>query len=151
MKLTKSKKEILRQAAEILEESAKYSPDVSFTSPSSVRNYLLTRFAGLEREVFVAMWLDSQHRLIEVDELFKGTIDSAAVYPREIVKRALEHNAAAVIIAHNHPSGIAEPSQSDILITERIEKALDVIDVKVFDHMVAGNGIVISFAERGLL
>jgi len=123
----------------------------ALTSPADTRNFLLAQMQGLPREQFSCIWLDSQHRVIRFETLFHGTIDSAAVYPREVVKAALGCNAAAVILAHNHPSGIAEPSTSDQLITDRIRQALDVIDVRLLDHMVVGQGIVVSFAERGLI
>ena len=102
-----------------------------------------------QREVFAVLFLDSQHRLIQYKELFYGTIDAAAIYPREIVKAALKVNAAACILAHNHPSGVTEPSQADILITSRIKKALDLVDVRLLDHFVVGDGSPVSLAERG--
>jgi DNA repair protein RadC len=95
--------------------------------------------------------LDTQHRLIRYEELFMGTIDAAAVYPREVVKAALHYNAAAVILAHNHPSGVAEPSQADISITDKIKRALDLVDVRLLDHFVVGDGSPVSLAERGLV
>jgi DNA repair protein RadC len=103
-----------------------------------------------EREVFAVLFLDSQHRLIEYQELFFGTIDAAAVYPREVVKAALDHNAAAVIFSHNHPSGVSQPSQADIAITEKLKKALNLIDVRTLDHIIIGEDIF-SFAESGYL
>ncbi|TVP54621.1 MAG: JAB domain-containing protein [Halomonadaceae bacterium] len=119
--------------------------------PATTRRYLQCRLVTRSQEVFAALFLDNRHRVIRYDELFHGTIDSAAVYPREVVRKALEHNAAAVIFAHNHPSGVAEPSQADILLTERLKSALALVDVRVLDHMVVGHGEVISLAERGLL
>ncbi|MGB0502611.1 MAG: RadC family protein, partial [Thalassolituus sp.] len=100
---------------------------------------------------FACLFLDNQNRVIRYEELFRGTIDSAAVYPREVVKQALALGAAAIILAHNHPSGIAEPSQSDRAITERLQQALSVMDIRVLDHLVVGDGYCVSFAERGWL
>ncbi|MEF1289125.1 JAB domain-containing protein [Vibrio sp. M260118] len=102
-----------------------------------------------QREEFFVLFLDNQHRVISGEPLFQGTIDSASVYPREVVKRALEHNSAALILAHNHPSGVAEPSQSDRRITRRISDALALVDIRVLDHFVVGDGEIVSFAERG--
>lgn len=151
-RLTPNRKKILEAAANIMENLAKYNhKHCSFTSPSDTRSYLTTYFAGQERESFVVLWLTTQHELIAAEELFKGTIDSSAVYPREVVKAALKHNAAACILAHNHPSGIAEPSYADQRITDRLKMALDVVDIKVLDHMVVGGAKVVSFSERGLL
>jgi DNA repair protein RadC len=121
------------------------------TSPDLVRNYLTAQLRHQPREVFAVLFLDNQHRLIGYDEIFYGTIDGAAVYPREVVKKALARNASAAILAHNHPSGIAEPSQADQRITQRLQDALSLVDVRVIDHMVVGDKEVISFAERGLL
>lgn len=121
------------------------------TSPDLVRQYLSAQLRHQQREVFAVLFLDNQNRLIAYEELFFGTIDGAAVYPRELVKRSLAHNAASVILSHNHPSGVAEPSQADQRITQRIIAALDLVDVRVLDHMVVGNEEVVSFAERGLL
>lgn len=122
-----------------------------FSSADAVRHYLSSQLRHSQREVFAALFLDSQHRLIRYKELFYGTIDAAAVYPREVVKAALADNAAALIIAHNHPSGIAEPSQADIQITERIRKALDLVDIRLLDHFIVGDGVPLSLAERGLM
>lgn len=121
------------------------------TSPDLVRSYLSAQLRHQPREVFAVLFLDSQNRLIAYEELFFGTIDGASVYPREVVRRALAHNCASVIFSHNHPSGIAEPSQADCRITRRLQSALELIDVRVIDHMVVGDSEVISFAERGLL
>lgn len=121
------------------------------TSPDLVRSYLSAQLRHQPHEVFAVLFLDNQHRLIAYDEIFFGTIDGASVYPREIVKKALARNAAAAILAHNHPSGVAEPSQSDRRITQRLQEALDLVGVRVIDHMVVGDREVISFAERGLL
>ena len=121
------------------------------TSPDLVRSYLSAQLRHQPREVFAVLFLDSQNRLIAYEELFFGTIDGASVYPREVVRRALSHNCASVIFSHNHPSGVAEPSQADCRITRRLQAALELIDVRVIDHMVVGDSEVISFAERGLL
>lgn len=123
----------------------------AFTSPQATRRFLMARLRAYHHEVFACLFLDNQHRLISFEELFSGTIDSASVYPREVVKRVLKLNAAAVIFAHNHPSGIAEPSASDRYITQRLQSALDLIDVRVLDHFVVGDGDVVSMAEIGML
>jgi DNA repair protein RadC len=120
-------------------------------SPAATRRYLALRFASLEHEVFCGLFLDNRHRLIACDDLFRGTIDGASVHPREVVKQALAHNAAAVILAHNHPSGVAEPSQADELITLRLKEALALVDIRVLDHLVVASGKVVSLAERGVL
>ena len=122
-----------------------------FTSPQTVRSYLKLQLAEQQREIFCCLLMDSQHRLIQFRELFMGTIDGCAVYPREVVKIALQENAAAVIFAHNHPSGVAEPSTSDERITRRLKEALSLIDVRVLDHIVVGADEIVSFAERGML
>lgn len=120
-------------------------------SPQSVRNYLCLNLRGKPYEVFIGIFLDARHRTIVTEELFNGTLTQASVYPREIVKRALYHNAAAMIFAHNHPSGVAEPSRADELLTQSLKQALALVDVKVLDHFVIGNGEIVSFAERGLI
>jgi len=117
-----------------------------------VRDWLRLRLAPLHHEVFLALWLDAQNRLIADDELFRGTLTQTSVYPREVVKQALARNAAAVILAHNHPSGVAEPSAADELLTRSLKQALQLVDVRLLDHfIVAGNAPPLSFAERGLL
>jgi DNA repair protein RadC len=121
------------------------------TSPEATRQYLKMRLRGLRHEVFACLFLDNRHRVIDYRELFRGTIDGASVHPREVVQEALRHNAAAVIFAHNHPSGVAEPSQSDLRITQRLKDALALVDVRVLDHVIVGEGEGTSFAERGLL
>ncbi len=121
------------------------------SSPDLVRQYLSAQLRHQPREVFAVLFLDNQNRLITYEELFFGTIDGAAVYPREVVRRAMVHNAAALVLAHNHPSGIAEPSQADQRITQRLQAALELIDVRILDHMVVGDLEVVSFAERGLI
>lgn len=124
----------------------------SFTSPGKVRDWLRLKLASRPQEVFMALWLDTQNHLIRAEELFTGTLSQTSVYPREVVKAALGHNAAAVILAHNHPSGAAEPSQADELLTRSLKDALALVDVRVLDHfIVAGNAMPLSFAERGLL
>ncbi len=125
--------------------------DAVFTRPDAVATYLRTHLRHYTREVFLALFLDTRHRLIICEELFQGTIDGASVYPREVVKRALHHNAAAVIFAHNHPSGVAEPSGDDERITRRLRDALALVDIRVLDHLVVGAGAVLSLAERGVL
>ncbi|MCU0898247.1 MAG: DNA repair protein RadC [Burkholderiales bacterium] len=142
-------KAALAIAARALREQAGARDALS--SPAAVRDFLSLRLRDRDREVFVAVLLDAQNRVIHVEELFQGTLTQTSVYPREVVKCALRHNAAAVIFAHNHPSGIAEPSQADRLLTEALRKALDTVDVKVLDHFVVGAAGGTSFAERGLL
>lgn len=122
-----------------------------FTRADEVKQFLQCQLQQRQQEVFAALFLDSQHRLLAYEELFRGTVDSAAVYPREVAKRALEHNAAAVILAHNHPSGFAEPSQADKSITRDLQQSLRLLDIRVLDHMVIGRGQVVSFVELGLL
>ena len=117
---------------------------------ADVKNYLQSRLQHYPFEVFSCLFLDNKHRIIAYEELFRGTIDSASVHPREVVRRVLQHNAAAIVLAHNHPSGVAEPSQSDIAITNKLKQALGTIDVRVLDHFIIGDEIV-SFAERGLI
>jgi DNA repair protein RadC len=123
----------------------------ALTSPQSVREYLRISLMGRGHEVFMVLFLDAQHRLIEAEEMFRGTLTQTSVYPREVVKRSLYFNAAAVIFAHNHPSGIAQPSQADELLTRSLREALALVDIKVLDHFVIGGNAVMSFAERGLL
>lgn len=120
-----------------------------FGCPADTRRFLTARLRHHEHEVFACLFLDNRHRLICFEELFRGTVNGASVHPREIAKRALRHNAAAVIIAHNHPSGIAEPSSADRAITGRVRDAMALIDVRLMDHLVVGDGEVVSFAERG--
>ena len=123
----------------------------ALSSPDDVRRYFALHLAGLPHELFAALFLDNRHRVIEYRELFRGTIDSAAVYPREVVKACLSVNAAAVIFAHNHPSGVAEPSDTDVRLTRKLVDALALIDVRVLDHLVLGQGVQTSLAERGLM
>jgi DNA repair protein RadC len=143
-----SKHQILEKAAEII--ATKFVNGEMFTNAKATKDYLTFKLANYEKEVFAVMLLNTQHQLIEYRELFFGSIDSASVYPREVVKTVLEVNASAVIFAHNHPSGIAEPSESDKRITKRLVDALALIDTRVLDHIVVGRESV-SFAERGLI
>ncbi len=119
--------------------------------PRATRDYLMARLRDHAQEVFACLFLDNRHRVISFDEMFFGTIDGASVHPREVVRRAMAHNAAAVILAHNHPSGVAEPSRADEKITRRLKDALALVDVRTLDHLVIGDGEAVSFAERGLL
>jgi DNA repair protein RadC len=124
----------------------------ALTSPQAVRDWLRLSLGELQHEVFVALWLDAQNRLIATEELFRGTLTQTSVYPREVVKRALANNAGAVILAHNHPSGVTEPSAADIALTSTLKHALALIEVKVLDHFVVASGTLpLSFAERGLI
>lgn len=123
----------------------------ALTSPGTVRDYLRLALGRREEEAFVCIWLDAQHKVIEIKEAFTGTLTQTSVYPREIVKAALARNAAAVIFAHNHPSGVAQPSQADELLTRNLKEALALVDVKVLDHFIVAGNQTISFAERGLL
>jgi len=120
-------------------------------SPSDTRDFLRARLRGYDHEVFAVLFLDNQHRVISYEELFRGTLDSCSVHPREVVKRSLAHRAGAVIFAHNHPSGVAEPSTADRQITRRLQEALALIEVRTLDHLVIGDGEPVSFAERGWL
>ena len=122
-----------------------------FDTPQAVKDYLQLQLGALPHEVFAVLFLDSQHRLISLERLFTGTLSQTSVYPREVVKRALARNAGAVILAHNHPSGVAEPSRADEFLTQSLKSALALVDVRVIDHLVVGQGQVVSFAERGLL
>jgi DNA repair protein RadC len=138
--------EILRRS---LDEKLKERS--ALTSPGAVRDYLRLTLRHREEEVFVCIWLDAQHKVMEIKEAFSGTLTQTSVYPREIVKAALARNAAAVIFAHNHPSGVAQPSQADELLTRNLREALALVDVKVLDHFIVAGNQAISFAERGLL
>jgi DNA repair protein RadC len=123
----------------------------AFDCPQTVKDYLSLQLSNKGHEVFAVLFLDSQHRLLQLEEMFRGTLGQTSVYPREIVRRAMHLNAAAVILAHNHPSGNAEPSQADEHLTRALKGALQLVDVRVLDHLVVGRGRVVSFAERGLL
>ncbi len=140
---------IVERALEILEKRARSGS--ALTSPGAVRDYLRLAIAEKEHEVFVCVWLDAQHRVLKFEEVFRGTLTQTSVFPREIVKGALAANAAAVIFAHNHPSGVAQPSQADELLTRNLKDALALIDCKVLDHIIVAGQHALSFAERGLL
>lgn len=141
---------IIKQALTILEGRLR-APGIQLTSPSASRDFLTLKLAELPHEVFVCLWLDGQNRLIEYSELFRGTLTQTSIYPREVVKEALRHNAGAVIFAHNHPSGLPEPSRADEALTMTLKQAIGLIDVKVLDHIIIGGMSKVSFAERGLL
>jgi len=121
----------------------------ALNNPADTHRYLMARMRDYRQEVFACLYLDNRHRVISFDEMFYGTINMASVHPREIVQRALKHNASAVILAHNHPSGVAEPSQADRDLTTQLQKALALVEVRVLDHIVVGDGTTVSFAERG--
>jgi len=143
---------VIKEALDIIASRLKSGDkDKSFTSSKDTKNYLSLKMATLENEHFKVLFMNTQHELLADETLFTGTIDGAAVYPREILKAALKHNAAAVILAHNHPSGHAEPSQADRRITKMIVEALALIDVKVLDHIIVGKNETVSFSERGIL
>ena len=136
---------IVQQAMDILDRH------LIEVSPELVYQFLRIKLEHLEAEVFAVLFLDNQHRVIEYQELFQGTLSSASVYPREVVKAALKVNAAACIVTHNHPSGVSEPSQADILLTRRLKESLELVDVRVHDHIVIGKGEMTSLAQRGLI
>ncbi|NOI22381.1 RadC family protein [Vibrio mediterranei] len=142
------------QLQAVLEMSQRYLCETiqrgdSLNSPEQTKHYLMSVLRDRHREAFYVLFLDNQNRVIADEIMFEGTIDAASIYPREVVKRALHHNAAALILAHNHPSGVAEPSQADRRITRRLSDALGLVDIRVLDHFVVGDGEVVSFAERG--
>jgi DNA repair protein RadC len=147
--MTDSDAKTIHRACQILERTLVEQP--VFQSPGNVKNYCRLNLTGHPDEHFACLFLTSQHRLISFETLFKGTIDGASVYPRVVVRRALELNAAAVIFTHNHPSGIAEPSEADKRITQRLKDALALIDVRVLDHIIVSTGETTSLAERGIL
>ena len=140
---------VIEKAIEILESRIRKAGE-TMTSPGTVRDYLRMKLFRREHEVFCVLFLDSQHRAIGFEEMFRGTLNQASVYPREIVKAAMTHNAAAVIFAHNHPSGVAEPSRADQNLTDALKSALALVDVKVLDHFIVADEVM-SFAERGLI
>ncbi|MEC8859905.1 MAG: DNA repair protein RadC [Pseudomonadota bacterium] len=144
-----SREEIVAFALKLV--ARRFKRGANLTSSDATRDFLRLKLANYEHEVFCALFLDSQHKLVAYEELFQGTIDGCAVYPREVVKKALSINAAAIIFAHNHPSGHPEPSQADIDITRRLVRALTAVDIRVLDHCVVGGDEVVSFAERGLV
>lgn len=140
---------IVSAALAVLQERGKYQS--ALTAPSAVRDYLSLHFRDYQHEAFVVVALDAQHRVIHTEELFRGTLTQTSVYPREVVKCALKHNAAAVIFAHNHPSGVAEPSHADEILTRSLKSALALVDVQVLDHFIIAGPNRLSFSERGLL
>jgi len=144
---------VLRAALELarrhFREALQAGP--ALAAPEATRTFLLAQLRDRPYEVFCCLYLDNRHRLIGFEELFRGTIDRAGVHPREVLRQTLAHNAAAVILAHNHPSGVLEPSQADELITRRLKEALGLLDVRVLDHFIIGDGLCFSFAEHGLL
>lgn len=140
----------VRKALTLLEGHLR-EPGAAFNSSHAVRDWLRLQLATLEREAFTALFLDNQHRLIAHETLFTGTISHTQVHPREVVKAALKHNAAAILVAHCHPSGNAEPSEADRRVTERLKQALDLVDIRLLDHLVVGGMDIISFSERGWL
>ena len=141
--------QILAAARQVIDQ--KMQRGAEFSSPAMVKEYLRTKLAGFEHEVFAVLFLDTRHRLIEYVEMFRGTIDGASVHPREVVKESLQFNAAAVIFSHNHPSGNPEPSAADKALTQRLREALALVDVRVLDHVIIAGETTASFAERGLL
>ena len=141
--------QVIKRALKILETDIRCAD--ALASPAAVRDYLRLLLHDREHEVFVGVFLDSQNRVIASDELFRGTLAQTSVYPREVVKAALSHNAAAVIFAHNHPSGVAEPSRADELLTQALKQALALLDIRTLDHFVVAGGQLTSFAERGLM
>ena len=146
--LSKSEKSsVVMLALKVL--SQRFRPGRAFTSPEDIEGYLRLKLTGRRNEVFGIIYLDTRHRLIEIAELFQGTIDGASVYPRVVVQQALEKNAAAIVIFHNHPSGVAEPSEADRGITQKLSRALALIDVRLLDHLVVTDGAFVSLAERG--
>ena len=140
---------VMEMARRVLKEQAKLRD--ALTSPQAVRDYLRLQLASLEYEVFMAVFLDTQNRVIAMEELFRGSLRETSVYPREVVKRALHLNASALIFAHNHPSGVAEPSAADTAITRTLKQALALVDVRVLDHFIVAAGGGVSLAERGLV
>jgi DNA repair protein RadC len=140
---------LLRLALEVL--AARHAPGQVLANPRESAQYLRLAFASYKNEVFAALFLDNRHRVLACEELFFGTIDGTSVHPRVVVQRSLELNAAAVIFAHNHPSGVAEPSRADAVLTQRLKEALALIDVRVLDHIVVGHEGTTSMAERGLI
>ena len=148
--LTPYAQRTIQRALNLLDKHLR-QPGVSFLSATETRDWLRLKMAVLEREEFVALFLDNQHQLLACETLFTGTINHTEVHPREIVKAALRHNAAAVILAHNHPSGAAEPSKADRLITSNLQNTLRLVDIRTLDHLIVGHRDIVSFAERGWL
>ncbi|EAA6844943.1 hypothetical protein DRX19_29145 [Salmonella enterica subsp. enterica] len=148
--LPTSAQQTIREALTLLENQLR-EPGAAFTSTQAARDWLRLRMAGLEREEFMVLYLNNQHQLLAHETLFTGTVNRTEVHPREVLKRALHFNAAAVILAHNHPSGAPVPSQDDLAITERLVQVLALVDIRVPDHLIVGRNQVLSFAERGWL
>lgn len=144
-----TREDILTMARHLIKRQFKRGK--ALTTPAETQTFLMLELATLEHEVFYCLYLDNQHRVLKGECCFQGTIDGASVYPREILKRVLQLNASALILAHNHPSGLAEPSEADQAITQRLKNALGLIDVRVLDHFIIGGADYVSFAERGLL
>lgn len=142
---------IIDNALNILKSRMERSYDKFISSPQETKQFLILKLAPLEHEVFAVIFLDNQHRIIEYKEMFRGTIDSATVPPREVLKEALKQNAKSVIFAHNHPSGVPEPSNADDRITSRLREVLGMVDISVLDHIIVGGTDTVSYAERGLL
>ncbi len=140
--------EVLSSASELLGQRVIGQP---VTDPALARDFLRARLAGQEREIFGVLFLDQRHRVLAFEEMFRGTLNGTAVYPREVVKRSLAHNAAAVIFTHNHPSGNPEPSRADEVLTQRLKDALSMVDIRTLDHLVIGREGIVSFSERGLI
>jgi DNA repair protein RadC len=149
--LQRAEEDLIIVQASLILDRRMFTRGPSLCSPQDVRDFLKLKLAGHEHEVFASVFLDNRHRVIAFEELFFGTIDSASVYPRQVVKRALHWNCAALIIAHNHPSGYSEPSQADRQLTERLKDALALVDVRVLDHLIVGAGRPLSLAEYGWL
>jgi len=141
--------QIIKAAKSLL--NRRFKPGQALTSPELTRDWLRINLMGLEHEVFVCLFLDNQHQVIKHEEMFRGTIDGSSVYPREVAKRCLQLNAAAVMFAHNHPSGIAEPSHADKWITDKLKTALSLFDIRTLDHFIIGKDKPYSFVEHGLL
>lgn len=148
--ITTTEQAIIDQAVAILARELR-APGAVMSQPAAAKQYLTLQLATLEHEVFAVLLLDTRHRVIACEHLFRGTIDNASVHPREVVKTALRHNAAALIAAHNHPSGHAEPSEADLLLTNTLKAALALVDVRLLDHIVIGGLSAVSLAERGEL
>ena len=143
------KQSVMMLAMKVL--AIKHRAGRTLSSPAETRNFLRLRLAEYRNEVFGCLFLDNRHRIIAVRELFQGTIDGASVHPRVVVQKSMEVNAAAIVLFHNHPSGVAEPSRADEMLTGRLKEALALVDVRVLDHFVVSGGESVSFAERGLL
>lgn len=150
MPFTSGEEHLIQSAIHLLETRLR-QPGKAFNSSTATRDWLRLQLAHQEREIFMVLYLDNQNRLLEKETLFLGTINSTEIHPREIVKGALRHNAAAVILAHNHPSGCIEPSQADKTITQRLVQALGLVEVRVLDHLIVGRTDILSFAEHGLV